>query len=298
VPNTFGSSPRKRCVFPCKDRNAAVRQSPGPGDYDDHTNAVKRRPASFGIRGRLSIRGANLADARRLAGAAQFLGIQQARELLNTPGPGHYKPEEPGRCASSQGSRFSMASSPAPSEDYSWQARTGKAGPGPLDYSLNTSFSGISFSRKSKLGGSRSPEYSGMPAPACCPEGPGPASYAPEYSIASGSKRSIERGVIDVPHAPAHVFGTMPRFVQKAEGGSDVLHPGPGPGTYSLDPPSKIRSEGSRISCTPRRWHNSHLNPRETPRNLSTTPSAASPRPGSTPQASPCPGGKRPDWVD
>jgi len=232
--------------------------TPGPGDYAP-ASTPRSRGASWSFK----------SGARPKKGGA--LVPPQVEEQ---PGPDTYDAVNPTQVRRNPGSRFDTPDCSMSQSHY----------PGPGEYDSIQSWEGTHCSRSAACSpfGVRTYEYSKKP-PIPTFHSPGPAHYD------NCSERRIQ--LSDSPHAhgagvafgfatrtrctdaPSHGFPAMPRFVDKASGIDNF--PLPGPGSY--DPGKLSYNAGTagtspQKSVTPRRWHNSHLNPRETPRLLQENP--------------------------
>eukprot|EP00927_Polykrikos_kofoidii_P025023 TRINITY_DN22571_c0_g1_i1.p1 TRINITY_DN22571_c0_g1~~TRINITY_DN22571_c0_g1_i1.p1 ORF type:complete len:264 (-),score=15.54 TRINITY_DN22571_c0_g1_i1:432-1163(-) len=228
VPNTFGTSPRRRCVMQPKDKTFDPKSTPGPMEYAASCSPCRRRQASWSF--------CSAPRGRRPNSSCGAMG-------KGTPGPGSYNPDGLGETS---GTRFACAST--------WH---GPVTPGPGDYSPKK-WTGRSAKEATRSRFARQKRDAGG-IPCCIPRGdsPGPAHY-------QGGPADDPSG-IEKPSAPAHKFGGVPRFVASAVGGPGGVNPGPG--TYDLKAANVASgggfAEGPRVSFTPRRWRDSHLNPRQ-----------------------------------
>eukprot|EP00929_Paragymnodinium_shiwhaense_P014486 TRINITY_DN12239_c0_g1_i1.p1 TRINITY_DN12239_c0_g1~~TRINITY_DN12239_c0_g1_i1.p1 ORF type:complete len:274 (+),score=40.59 TRINITY_DN12239_c0_g1_i1:179-1000(+) len=255
VPNTFGADPRRRCVLPKKKTRVPPRQpTPGPGDYTPR-EASRKTPCAF------SFPKPRLFQRREKSRLDDQLLADVVR--VGSPGPGTYELANVlATAGGSRGAYFAHANKLESREEI-----RGNDIPGPGEYYPEKVKMEPSKVLRGADMGERSAVYAKAPPAACQPESPGPAYYDVDVDITYRDCRARTSGTragVDLPKSPAFGFEQEPRFAQKASGSFVV----PGPGTYVKLQDSALGSSGRMATMTPRRWHNSHLNPRESPVRL------------------------------
>lgn len=255
---------------------SAVGSTPGPGDYTPAAQHHRRRQASWGFAG--ADRHAPLprrddetiqcrADDWPLCNmAGQGEAEKFSRRGKDLPGPGTYYPANVEQV---RGLHFN-------GPDY----MTPPVTPGPGDYTPRGDGAAI----PNRAFGVRPVDY-GMIAclPAC--DSPGPAEYHGPKQRSALSRPDTYDG--NSARSPSHAFAVDQSDRQvytDASSSTKVIKPperrSPGPGTYDIQKCSREEfGNCPKRSLTARRWYNSHLNPKEDPRSLS-SPAWGTPRRG------------------